>query len=439
MEPFRDDQDLIAELRAQRPEPSQEFTAELDERAAAGFPRRSSRIRSPFGSLFARLRAVSRRRLALSGGAVALAAVAFATVVVAVNETETDPASLAQLSPHERSTPPRRLASPPRGEALAGGAGGGYLTGKPTNDAGSRDDGTGVQYETETVVPATADAVKPLKRRLKPFSEVERASAGVASGGPSAESLESLLSAKNRNSYYDGSGPYASRTRSRDVERSAEMVLGAEPDEVAGDAAEVFDAVHAVNGIVLSSSVSGGAEGDAGARFDLLIPAAKLGDALADFSAIDTVVSRHEATDDITAPTVRTSEHLRDSRARIDGLLVQLAGADSDEERAEVEAELRSERRHAAALRSQAAKLGRRANLSRVSLRIETGAAATPSDESGTWGIGDALGDAGHILAIAAGVTIVGLAILGPLALIVLLAWLANRARLRRARERALA
>jgi hypothetical protein len=218
------------------------------------------------------------------------------------------------------------------------------------------------------------------------------------------------------------------------------MALGADPDEVAGDAAEVFDAVHAVNGIVLSSSVSGGAEGDAGARFELLIPAAKLGDALADFSAIDTVVSRHETTNDITAPTVRIGEHLRDSRATIDGLLVQLAGADTDEERAKVEAELRAERRHAASLRSQASKLDRRANLSRVSLRIVTDTASTSSDSGGGgWGVDDALGDAGHILAIAAGVTIVGLAVLGPIALIALLAWLANRARLRRARERALA
>jgi len=234
-------------------------------------------------------------------------------------------------------------------------------------------------------------------------------------------------------------GPFAAKAGHRDVERSAEMVLGTEPDEVAGAAAQVFDAVHAANGIVLSSSVSGSAAGEAGADFELLIPAAKLGDALADFSAIDTVVSRHEATDDITAPTVRVGEQLRDSRARVDGLLVQLAGADTGEERAEVEVELQAERRHAAALRSQAAKLDRRANLSRVSLRIVTDPAATSGDgDAGSWGIGDALHDAGHILAIAAGVTIVGLAILGPIILIVLLAWLANRTRLRRARERTL-
>jgi hypothetical protein len=279
----------------------------------------------------------------------------------------------------------------------------------------SGEESSGIQYE-----PAVPTATG---KTAASSEESSSASAGATNGSGSSPVR---------------TGPFASKAGHRNVERSAEMVLGADPSEVGSDAAQVFDAVHAVDGIVLSSSVSGGAAGDAGARFDLLIPSAKLGDALADFSAIDIVVSRHEATDDITAPTVRVGEHLRDSRATIDGLLVQLAGADTDGERAEVEAELRAERRHAAALRSKGTTLDRRANLSRVSLRIETGAAATSPEESGGWGIGDALADAGHILGIAAGVTIVGLAILAPIVLIALLAWLANRTRLRRGRERAL-
>lgn len=214
------------------------------------------------------------------------------------------------------------------------------------------------------------------------------------------------------------------------------MVLGADPAEVGSVSAKVFDAVHAVDGIVLNSSVSGGPAGDAGGSFDLLIPSAKLSDALAAFSGIAEVRSRHEATDDITAATVSAGEHLQDSQAKIDGLLVQLAGVDNDGERAEVEAELRRERRHAATLRASLTKLNRRANLSRVSLRIETGGGSSSS--GGAWGIGDALHDAGHILAIAAGVTIVGLAILAPIALIALLVLLANRALTRRGRERAL-
>ena len=70
-------------------------------------------------------------------------------------------------------------------------------------------------------------------------------------------------------------------------------------------------------------------------------------------------------------------------------------------------------------------------------MRIETGA-AEDSSGGGAWGVGDALDDAGHILAVAAAVTVVGLAILGPIALIALLAWLAHRAWVRRERRRVL-
>ncbi len=408
MEPFRDDRDPIAELRSLRPEPSQEFGAELDERVAAGFPRRSS-----LGRFFADLRMLPPRRLALATGATALAAIVATTAVVAIGEPGTDSASLAQRSPSDR------LASPPEVRSAGGGSDGlSAQASKPSGGGGgpgSGRDSTGGQYET--AAPSVAAA--PGKGM----------SSSGADGAASTESSPTTTPT---------TGPFAAKAGHRDVERSAEMVLGADPAEVGGDAAAVFDAVHAADGIVLSSSVSGGAAGDAGARFELLIPAARLSDALAAFSAIDLVVSRHEATDDITAPTVRTGELLRDSRARIDSLLAQLARADTDAERDAAEAELRAERRHNAYLRSQLSTLQRRANFSRVSLRIETGAAATP-ESGGGWGLDDALGDAGHILAIAAGVTVVGLAIVAPLALVALLAWLANRARLRRARERTLA
>jgi Domain of unknown function (DUF4349) len=401
MEPFKDDTDLTAELRALRPKPRPAFAAELDERAAAGFPRRSPQSASLPGRIVERLRATKPRRALIPAGATALAAIAAATVVVAVSEPQDGAPSLARLSAEDGAT-----LRPFAGKAK----GSGFLSFKRAVKPGAGEGSSGVIYKS-----------------------------GAASAEPLRSTQGFNLSFDASGRIFDASGPYAAQAKQREVERSAEMVLGADPEDVAGDAAEVFDAVHAVDGIVLSSSVSGGAEGEAGARFDLLIPAAKLGDALADFSAIGTVVSRHEATDDITAPTVAVGERLRDSRARIDGLLMQLAGADSDEERAEVEVELAAERRHAAALRSRATKLDRRANLSRVSLRIVTDPAATSSDRGGGWGIGDAFDDAGHILAIAAGVTIVALAILGPLALIALLAWLANRARIRRGRERALA
>src|SRR4051794_30301704 len=103
MEPFRDDNDLIAELRSLRPTPAPEFAAELDERAAAGFPRRSAPAGAPLSNLFARLRATPPRRLALAGGGLALATIAAATALVVANDTPKSNTSgtLARLSPSE--------------------------------------------------------------------------------------------------------------------------------------------------------------------------------------------------------------------------------------------------------------------------------------------------------------------------------------------------
>jgi hypothetical protein len=406
MEPFKDDAELIAELRTERPVPSPAFTADLDERAAAGFPPRSLPGASPLDRLGARLRALPPRRWLLPTGATALAAIAVATVVVAVSEPKTDSVSIAQLSGTDRPAPP------PKAHPYDNYAGNPKARASQAAGPGTGVDSSSVQ--SETALPTRTGRVAPAGVPLP---------SSASSGAASAESRPAET------------GPFASQAAHRDIERSAEMVLGAEPAEVGDDAAKVFDAVHASDGIVLRSSVSGGAAGDAGATFDLLIPSAKL----AAFSAIAEVRSRHEATKDITSPTVRLGEHLRDSRATIDGLLVQLAGADDDAERAEVETQLGTERHHASSLESRLTTLDRRANLSHVSLRIETGTATGSTGENGGgWGMGDALGDARHILAIAAAVTIVGLAIVGPLAVIALLAWLANRAWIRHRRERAL-
>ncbi|HYG97266.1 MAG TPA: DUF4349 domain-containing protein, partial [Solirubrobacterales bacterium] len=112
--------------------------------------------------------------------------------------------------------------------------------------------------------------------------------------------------------------------------------------------------------------------------------------------------------------------------------------AEAESEREAVETELRQERRHRASLRASLQNLQRRADLSRVLVRIETRAGDESSSDGGSWGVADALDDAGQILAVAAAVTVVALAILGPIALIVLLAWLSHRAWVRRERRRVL-
>ena len=413
MESSRDDK-LAATLSALRPAPRPAFAAELDERAAAGFPRQAPSGSSPLSRAVSRLRGLSPRRALLPAGATALATLVAATVIVAANGSgggeSADHVAVAPSSARSEQSTLDRLSK--------------YRSERQVEEV--------LNAQPEKPGQANFDAAGPAVR--------SSGSVSTEASGAAVQSQIHPFSKEENPVYFDGSGSYASGAGHRDVERSAQMVLGADPTEVSDDAAKVFAAVHSAGGIVLNSSVhDGSGEFSPAANFELLIPSAKLGDALGAFSQIAEVRYRREATNDITAPTVGVSERLQDSNAKVEGLLAQLAGAESDGEREAVEAELQTERRHAATLRSRLTTLQRRANFSRVSLRIKTGESSTPSSSSGGgWSIGDALHDAGHILAIAAGVAIVGLAILGPLALIAALIWLANRARVRRGRQRAL-
>jgi hypothetical protein len=405
MDRSSDHSNLVTALAKARPTPREDFAKELDERVAAGFPRRSHSGETRLGDLLDYIRDLSPQRLLLSSGTAALAVIAIATVIVAGNETgRPQPISeqapngglLSEFSGSSESTEPQ--PRPSKSPAKVSSGGGAIHAPSAPAVAGSAASGgsgeTELQYAPAPVSPP---------RSAAPAS----AANGAAETGGRAH---------------------------REIERSAEIGLLADPSDVADDSAAVFAAVHDAHGIVLHSTTASGKR--AGANFDLLIPSAQLGDALAAFSAIDEVGSRHEATEDITAPTVSASEKLRDSRARIDGLLAQLAAAETETEMSVIEAELARERHHATSLRAQLDKLEQRTDFSRVSVRIETSGSST--DSGGAWGIGDAFDDAGHILGIAAGVTLIGLAVLAPLALIALLAWLAHRTWVRTQRQRAL-
>lgn len=391
MERFEEHQDLAVALAELRQTPRETFARELDERVAAGFPRHSPSGTTPLGVLADRIRDLTSQRLLFASGTAALATIAIATVVVASNDSHSGNFALKDAQPTAKHPRFLQFSAPaPRGVNRAQAAAG--------NSAAE--------------APPFLNAAPSARGE----SEVQMA---VPEDLSNANSSADLV-------------PYGRRAN-REIERSAVIALLAEPADVADDSNKVFAAVHDADGIVLHSTTSSGS--NAGARFALLIPSARLGDALAALSSIDEVSSRHEATDDITAPTVSAREELRDSRARIDTLLAQLSAAETETEAAAVEAELRGERRHAAGLRARLANLDRRTTYSRVSVRI----ASDPSaDSGGTWGFDDAVGDAGHILAVAAAVTLVGLAIAAPIALIAFLAWLAHRLWLRTRRERAL-
>lgn len=368
MEPISEDRELIATLESLRPAPRDEFVAELDARAGAGFPPARPRRLASLSRLRLRLGSLPRRRMPALAATAAVGAIAVATAVVALSEGP------RTRSPVPSPGPAAERPAAPQAPAPAAGA-----------------------PESQSSAAPRAGAI---------------GSAGAAT-----------------------SGPYASQAGHRKVERSTSLVLGAPPAELRADAARVFDAVRAYDGIVLRSSVSGGPAGGR-ASFDLLIPTARLGDAVATLSGIADVISRQDSTQDVTARSIGLSERLADARATVASLLRQLANAETEAERSAAEAQLRTARRRLAAIRSKLSALERRVHLSSVWLRIEGDPGLAGGGSS--WGIDDALRAAGHVLAIAAGVTLIALAAAALPALAVLLVWLARRALLRRGRERAL-
>jgi hypothetical protein len=434
-----DDDILFDELRVVRPTPRPEFTAELDERAAAGFPRRSPRQRQTlFGRLFARRRETSLRGRLLPIGAAAIVAVAIATTVVAISghgggtgknlAVASENSKLSRMIPGEggaiESAGSKEITEASGSEVLhAEGpaavptqkVGGSCAKGTPGCNGHGKFEGNFFGEASSGGAEESSEAEEYVKaQRNLPGVEVEPFSAAVAPHSPGH----------------------------REIERSASVVLGTKPGEVSAAAAKVYTAVHAASGVVLHSSVQSGSKGATGASFSLLIPSRKVDDALAAFSSIAEVRERHDATDDITEPTVGAAEELADSNAAIEGLLKELAGVETEAERESVEARLREERRRHASIRASLDHLNERAAMSEVTVRIVTGrgAGVTPAGKGsdGDWSVGDALHDAGQILTIAAGIIVVALAILAPIALIALALWLTNRFRLRRRRERVL-
>jgi Domain of unknown function (DUF4349) len=217
----------------------------------------------------------------------------------------------------------------------------------------------------------------------------------------------------------------------RKVERAAQLTLSTERDEVPDVADDVIAVTDRYRGIVVSSQVSGGDGDRSVARFDLAIPAGRLQDALADLSQLADVSARSESTLDITETFVSARERLADARAELESLLAQLAEADTPQETASIRRRIDIVRGEIAQARTQLEDVARRARFARVSVTVE-------GDGGGGWSLGDAADDALDVLRTVAGVTLVSLAVLVPLALLAATGWLIARATARRRRERAL-
>jgi hypothetical protein len=229
------------------------------------------------------------------------------------------------------------------------------------------------------------------------------------------------------------SGPSSAPRR---VERAAELRLTPAAADVQQTADGVVRETQAAGGYVQRSEVAV-RDGGGTAVFTLRIPSARLDDALARLSKLAHVGALTQQATDITASTTSAADRLADARAERQALLKALARATTDRQIASLRTRLRDNRSEISARRGALDALRRRADLSTVSVAVE-GTGRPEADGGGAWTPRDALHDAGRVLEVAGGVALIGSAVLAPLAVLALLAWVGTRAARRHRRETAL-
>jgi hypothetical protein len=137
----------------------------------------------------------------------------------------------------------------------------------------------------------------------------------------------------------------------------------------------------------------------------------------------------------VTGTYTSARSRLREALAERRGLLRQLATADTPNETASIRSRLRLANRRIGRARAALRDLATRVRYAAVSVTVE---AARERGQSGDWTLGEALDDAFGILRTALAVALVSLAVLLPIMLLVVLAWLGGGRIVRERRERAL-
>ncbi len=376
---------LVADVREQRPEPDDEWAAELDRLVAGGFAGRPrSSAGSALGSWIGSLR--GRSMLAPAGALATLLVVAAVGVGVTQDGGSDDGATMDASSIELTET-----------------------TAEP--DTGGSD----------IPVPGTAEKAPP---EIALDSLESGAGAGVSSSESSADSAYPAERASG----------IAPGQEKRQQDRSAYLQLKTDTSKVREVSDEAIQITESVGGVVLSSDLSEQRD-RATASLELSIPTRELDSTLDRLTDLATVSSLNEASVDITKPFVSAEDALKDARAEREQLLEALADADTETEADAIQAQLDDVRGEISRAEAAFDNIAQRARLSAVSLQIE----GTPNgDDDGNWSLGDAADDALDALTKVAGVMLVGAAIVLPIiALIALVAWLTMLMR-RRGREKAL-
>ena len=194
------------------------------------------------------------------------------------------------------------------------------------------------------------------------------------------------------------------------------------------------------NGIVSNSNVTSGTTSGY-AQFELSIPSGSLPQTMAALSTLQYahVASRTDTTQDVNDQYQVDVRALADARALRTSLLKQLANATTQTQIDSLNARIHDAEASISSDEATLRRLGHQVGFSQVTLTINAGSTPVgPSSGSGGFGFGKAAHDAGRVLTVAAGVALIVLAALVPVALIAALAWWIATLVRRRRREQAL-
>jgi uncharacterized protein DUF4349 len=226
--------------------------------------------------------------------------------------------------------------------------------------------------------------------------------------------------------------------------QSAQLQLSATNARIDTVSQELFNVVGQENGIVKRSQVTQ-ATGNAGfATFDLSIPSGNLARTLTLLSDLpfSHVVSRTDGSLDVNGQYNGDVNALGDARALRVSLLKQLAAATTQTQIDSIQAQLKLAEQQIASDSNALGRLTHQIDFSELQVQINAGpiiiAPHPVAKSSGGFGLGKAWHDSVKVITVAAGVSLIALAGLLPIALLLaLIAWAGYWVR-RRRREAAL-
>jgi hypothetical protein len=282
-------------------------------------------------------------------------------------------------------------------------------------------------------------------------SAAQRSSAGSTSGSAGAAS-DSTGSASSSAASGQAPAPAAATSSSagtpqppangRKTIQSAQLNLSTSASHVDDVAQEAFDVVGQENGIVNRSSVTQTGGSDGSAFMQLSVPSSALGQTMTKLSQLDHahVASRTDNSQDVNNQYVRVKRQLADAQALRTSLLKQLANAVTTEQVDSLKAQIHDAERTISSTERSLAALNHRIAFSNISLTINAGIEpqVVPSGHGGGFTIRKAVHDAGRVLVVVAGVMLIALAVLLPVAALAALAWWVGGMLTHRRRERAL-